>query len=100
MRTPAISLSAVSFAWPDGTPVLSGLDLLVPPGRTGLVGVNGSGKSTLLRLLAGVLSPTSGSVRVAGEVGYLRQDLTLDVDQPVEEFLALGVVGRDNPSCP
>lgn len=34
----------------------------------GLIGKNGSGKSTLLRLIAGILPPTSGSVRVRGEV--------------------------------
>lgn len=35
--------------------------------RLGLVGVNGAGKSTLLRLLAGVLSPTSGRIRRIGK---------------------------------
>ncbi|MBB6626645.1 ABC-F family ATP-binding cassette domain-containing protein [Nocardioides sp. KIGAM211] len=90
----AITLSSVGFAWPDGTTVLDGLDLLVPPGRSGLVGVNGSGKSTLLRLVAGALAPTSGHVGVAGEVGYLPQDLTLDVAQRVEDFLGIGEVRR------
>lgn len=94
MPSAPIAVSGVSFTWPDGTPVLSGLDLLVPSGRSGLVGVNGAGKSTLLRLVAGVLSPTSGHLTVSGEVGYLPQDLTLDVDQPVEEFLGVGVVRR------
>jgi ATPase subunit of ABC transporter with duplicated ATPase domains len=87
-------LSAVSFAWPDGTPSLTDLDLLVPAGRSALVGVNGAGKSTLLKLLAGLLSPTSGHLTVTGEVGYLPQDLTLDVAQPVEEFLGVGPVRR------
>jgi len=89
-----ISLSAVGFTWPDGTPVLTDLDLLVPPGRAGLVGVNGAGKSTLLRLVAGALSPTAGHLQVSGEVGYLPQDLTLDVAQPVEEFLGVGALRR------
>ncbi|WP_137293358.1 ABC-F family ATP-binding cassette domain-containing protein [Nocardioides dongxiaopingii] len=84
-----ISLSGVTFAWPDGTPVLSGLDLLVPPGRSALVGVNGAGKSTVLRLVAGELTPGAGHVSVAGEVGYLPQDLTLDADRPVTDFLGL-----------
>ena len=41
MAAPVLSLSAVAFAWPDGTPVFDGLDLAVGPGRSGLVGVNG-----------------------------------------------------------
>ena len=48
-----ISCSGLSFAWPDGTSVLAGLDWAVGPGRTGLIGVNGCGKSTLLKLIAG-----------------------------------------------
>jgi ATPase subunit of ABC transporter with duplicated ATPase domains len=84
-----ITLSSVEFAWPDGTPALTGLDLLVGPGRSGLVGTNGSGKSTLLRLIAGELAPGVGHVQVAGRVGYLRQDLTLRADQPVPEFLGI-----------
>ncbi|HYF72307.1 MAG TPA: ATP-binding cassette domain-containing protein, partial [Nocardioides sp.] len=92
--TPVISASGLGFTWPDGTPVLTGLDLLVGPGRSALVGVNGAGKSTLLRLVAGDLRPTTGHVQVAGEVGYLPQDLTLDVDQRVEDFLGIGPVRR------
>jgi ATPase subunit of ABC transporter with duplicated ATPase domains len=89
-----ISLSSVGFAWPDGTPVFDGLDLLVGPGRSSLVGVNGSGKSTLLRLVAGALSPARGHVTVTGEVGYLPQDLTLRTDLPVTDFLGIEPVLR------
>lgn len=94
MPSSIITASALGFSWPDGTPAISGLDLLVGPGRSGLVGTNGAGKSTLLRLVAGELQPTAGHLSVAGEVGYLPQDLTLDVDQPVEEFLGIGAVRR------
>jgi ATPase subunit of ABC transporter with duplicated ATPase domains len=89
-----VSASGLTFAWPDGTTALRDLDLLVGPGGSGLVGVNGAGKSTLLRLIAGILRPTSGHVSVAGEVAYLPQDLTLDVHQPVEDFLGIGAVRR------
>lgn len=37
----------------------------------GLVGFNGAGKSTMLKILAGVLTPTEGSVRVVGSVAPL-----------------------------
>src|SRR5580692_12938258 len=46
---------------------LQGLDLVVSSGElTALVGASGSGKSTLMNILAGLDSPTAGSVRVAG----------------------------------
>ncbi|MEP9364341.1 ATP-binding cassette domain-containing protein [Nocardioides sp. CN2-186] len=92
--TSVITASALGFTWPDGTAVLDGLDLLVGPGRSGLVGVNGAGKSTLLRLVAGDLRPTTGHLTVAGEVGYLPQDLTLDAGQRVDDFLGIGEVRR------
>jgi len=46
---------------------LQGLDLVVSSGElTALVGASGSGKSTLINILAGLDTPTAGSVRVAG----------------------------------
>ncbi|MFD5471847.1 ABC-F family ATP-binding cassette domain-containing protein [Streptomyces sp. NPDC127105] len=88
----SITCTSLSFAWPDGSPVLPGLDLAFGPGRTGLVGVNGSGKSTLLKLIAGELGPTGGSVHVTGEVGHLPQNVTLDTALRVDE--AIGIAAR------
>lgn len=51
---------------------LKGVDLAIEQGRTvGFIGRNGSGKSTLLKLLAGILRPDSGRVRVHGKVSAL-----------------------------
>ncbi|MFE9116438.1 ABC-F family ATP-binding cassette domain-containing protein [Streptomyces sp. NPDC007172] len=88
---PQISSAALSFAWPDGTDVFADFQLAVGPGRTGLVGLNGSGKSTLLKLIAGVLTPSEGSIRTTGEVGYLPQNLVLDTTLRVDQ--ALGIDG-------
>ncbi|MFF8970931.1 ABC-F family ATP-binding cassette domain-containing protein [Streptomyces sp. NPDC014995] len=90
--TTSITCSSLSFTWPDGTPVFEGLDVAFGPGRTGLVGVNGSGKSTLLKLIAGELSPSDGTVRIAGDVGHLPQSVTLDTSLRVDE--ALGIAAR------
>ena len=49
--------------------VLKDIDLDVYPGDfLGIMGRNGSGKSTLLKILAGIYSPTSGSVKVKGKM--------------------------------
>ncbi|KUM87710.1 MULTISPECIES: ABC-F family ATP-binding cassette domain-containing protein [Streptomyces] len=88
----SLTCTSLAFSWPDGTPVFDGLDIAFGPGRTGLVGANGSGKSTLLKLIAGQLIPAEGTVRVAGEVGHLPQNVTLDTALRVDE--ALGVAAR------
>ena len=86
---PSLSLSDLTFIWPDGESVFSHTNFVFPSGRVGLVGLNGSGKSTLLRLIAGELSPESGSVTASGEVGYLRQDITLDPSVRVDDILGI-----------
>jgi ABC-type polysaccharide/polyol phosphate transport system ATPase subunit len=51
---------------------LESLSFRVAPGEAlGVIGHNGSGKTTLMRLLAGVLTPTSGSVAVSGRITTL-----------------------------
>ncbi|AEY92884.1 ABC-F family ATP-binding cassette domain-containing protein [Streptomyces olivaceoviridis] len=88
----SLTCTSLSFTWPDGTAVFDGLDIAFGPGRTGLVGVNGSGKSTLLKLMAGELAPADGTVKAAGEIGYLPQNVTLDTALRVDQ--ALGIAGR------
>ena len=55
-------------AYKKNHPVLSELDLEIPPGRiVGLLGPNGCGKSTLIKMIAGLLQPNSGEIFVAGQ---------------------------------
>ncbi|MFI2190919.1 ABC-F family ATP-binding cassette domain-containing protein [Streptomyces sioyaensis] len=85
----SIVCTGLGFAWPDGSPVLENFPLTVGPGRTGLIGLNGAGKSTLLKLIAGELTPTAGSIKVAGEIGYLPQHAPLDTQLRVDEVLGI-----------
>jgi ATPase subunit of ABC transporter with duplicated ATPase domains len=89
-KNPSITLTDVRLQWPDGTTALTGISGTFGVGRTGLVGSNGAGKSTLLRLIAGVLTPTSGRISTNGEVGYLPQTLTLKTDSTVADLLGIG----------
>ncbi|MEU7721954.1 ATP-binding cassette domain-containing protein [Streptomyces tibetensis] len=65
---PAVSLASVTFAYgPASAPVVHDLDLDLAPGaHLAVVGPSGTGKSTLTALVAGLLTPTRGSVRVGG----------------------------------
>ncbi|WP_414941324.1 ABC-F family ATP-binding cassette domain-containing protein [Amycolatopsis sp. cmx-11-51] len=84
-----VVVSALSFTWPDDTPVFDALSFTLPGGRTGLVAPNGAGKSTLLKLIAGELKPLSGTVSTQGVLGYLPQSLPLTADLDVAEVLGI-----------
>ncbi|WP_433566319.1 ABC-F family ATP-binding cassette domain-containing protein [Nocardia sp. CA-151230] len=94
MSMPVISVSDLTFAWPDGTGVFDGLDAQLGPGHLGLVGSNGAGKSTLFRLITGELRPARGSVSIPGHFGYLRQDLGLAAGQRVDAVLGLAGIRK------
>ncbi|WP_406664203.1 ATP-binding cassette domain-containing protein [Gallaecimonas sp. GXIMD1310] len=84
------------------TQALRGISAQIASGRlTGLVGPDGAGKTTLIRMMAGLLSPDSGSLRVAGlnpeqdgdaladTIGYMPQRFGLYEDLSVMENLRL-----------
>ncbi|HEV7650402.1 MAG TPA: ABC-F family ATP-binding cassette domain-containing protein [Actinophytocola sp.] len=90
----SIVCTNLTFSWPDGTPVVEGLTAAFGPGRSGLVAPNGAGKSTLLRLVAGELTPRSGSVTADGVVGHLPQTLPLSPSLTVAEVLEIAPAVR------
>jgi len=63
---PTIAVDRVS-RWFSGVVAVSDVSLVVEPGVTALLGPNGAGKTTLLRTIAGLISPSEGTVRVFGE---------------------------------
>ncbi|WP_075731844.1 ABC-F family ATP-binding cassette domain-containing protein [Streptomyces acidiscabies] len=72
--------------------LFSGLDLVVAPGDViGLVGANGAGKSTLLRLLAGLLAPEEGDLKLSpptATAGHLPQEPERRPGETIRDFLA------------
>jgi ABC-2 type transport system ATP-binding protein len=61
-----VDLSGVTKRY-GSTPAVEGVSLALGRGVTGLLGPNGAGKTTLLRMIATVLAPDDGTVRVLGE---------------------------------
>lgn len=62
-----VAVDHVSFAYPGGANVLEDLSVTLKAGTTtALVGTSGAGKSTLAALIAGLVEPTSGTIRVGG----------------------------------
>jgi energy-coupling factor transport system ATP-binding protein len=101
-----IRLEKVSYSYPDGTPALENLNLVIKKGEfIGVIGKNGSGKSTLALQLSGLLKPQAGRVMIRGMdtrdpsklpeirkfVGIVFQNPeTQFVGRTVEEDLAFG----------
>jgi heme exporter protein A len=82
-----IELRGVGRAYGERV-VLRDVSVDVPAGSTlAVFGANGAGKSTLLRILAGLLRPHAGTVRVGGRVGLLSHEPLLYRDLTARENL-------------
>jgi ABC-2 type transport system ATP-binding protein len=94
---PAIDIKDVSFTY-GKLKALDDLSLRIPRGISfGLLGPNGAGKTTLIRMLAGLLTPHSGSVsimgkmpshRTAGLTGYMPQLPSLYNELSIQQNLS------------
>ena len=63
-----LSVKNLTKSYKKGTPVLSGLNIEIMPGKiVGLLGPNGCGKSTLMKLVSGLLQPDGGEILVDGK---------------------------------
>ena len=107
-RGVAIDIDRVTEAFPiDGkraTQALTEISLSIRPGEfVSVVGPSGCGKSTLMLMTAGLLGPTTGSIRVAGQalaapltdVGIVFQDdLLLEFRKALDNVLLQGRIRR------
>jgi iron complex transport system ATP-binding protein len=106
----ALELTGVSGGY-GPRDVIRDVDLRVRSGeRIAIVGPNGAGKSTLLRLVTGLLTPTAGGIRVAGDplrslsrdavarrIAVVPQLASLPFSTRVEEVVALGRLPYEDP---
>ncbi|MDJ0618996.1 MAG: ABC transporter ATP-binding protein [Calothrix sp. MO_192.B10] len=72
LKKTLLSIVEGKYRQPVKKLVLDKIDLALNAGdKLGIIGANGSGKSTLLKIISGILQPTSGSIRVRGNIAPL-----------------------------
>ncbi|WP_123537970.1 ABC transporter ATP-binding protein [Halosimplex salinum] len=99
--TPSIDVEHLELTYGDGTRAVEGVTFSVPRGEFfGFLGPNGAGKTTTIKVLATLLEPTSGRVRVNGHdvtadrtavrasIGYMAQETSVDEELTARENLA------------
>ena len=87
-----VELEAVSKSFGEKH-LIENLSLSLPPGAiTGVIGPNGAGKSTLIKMIAGLVAPDSGNIRLGETVklGYADQSRGLDPELTVFEAITGG----------
>jgi ABC-2 type transport system ATP-binding protein len=79
------------------TTALENVSVTLIPGKvTGLLGPNGSGKTTLARILVGLLKPTQGTVKIAGQLVSANDHSALPIGYVPQQIPGFpGLTGRD-----
>jgi ABC-2 type transport system ATP-binding protein len=98
LASAAISAAGVRKSFGDHV-VLDGVDLTVEPGTVfALLGPNGAGKTTMVRILATLLDPDGGEIRVAGHNVTREADAVRDAIGVTGQFAAVDelLTGREN----
>jgi ABC-2 type transport system ATP-binding protein len=111
---PVISVSKLSKTYASGFEALKGVDLEIRRGEIfALLGPNGAGKTTLINVICGIVTRSSGEVKVDGRdigrdyrhvrslIGLVPQELTTDAFESVWNTVSFsrGLFGKpDNPA--
>jgi ABC-type multidrug transport system fused ATPase/permease subunit len=96
-ETSVVELDQVSFSFLEGPLILRDITFCLRRGETVVLhGVSGSGKSSLLNVIAGVLQPVSGVLRVdRASVAYVPQDAAL-LDDSIRNNLLFGLATKSD----
>jgi ABC-2 type transport system ATP-binding protein len=94
---PAASLSLERVSrWYGNVVAVNDISFELRPGITGLLGPNGAGKTTLLHMLAGLLRPSSGTVRIAGQAAWRNPSIYRSIGLvPEREAVHAFLTGRE-----
>lgn len=91
----ALSVSNLTFSYPDGPITLGGVDFAAAPDeKVGLIGPNGAGKTTLFLSVCGVLKPDEGDISLFGarvKPGSFRPEVGLVFQNPDDQLFCPSV---------